>query len=67
MKRFENMDMEGSGKSYEESRSMVQELTFSVLEDELSQKNIDFGVSQMKNWRLIDEDGLYTSCIVGMS
>lgn len=67
MKRFENMDMEGSGKSYEESRSMVQELTFSVLEDELSQKNIDFGVSQMKNWRLIGEDGLYTNLALLLS
>ncbi len=53
--------LDGSGKSYEDSRSMEQNLTFSVLEAEMQQKEIEFGISQMRNLHLIGEDGLYTN------
>ena len=47
--------LDGSGKSYEDSRSMEQNLTFSVLEAEMQQKEIEFGISQMRNLHLIGE------------
>ncbi len=55
------MILESSGKSYEESRSMEQNLTFSALEAEMAKKSIEFGQPQMRNLHLIGEDGLYTN------
>ncbi len=55
------MILESSGKSYEESRSMEQNLTFSALEVEMAKKSIEFGQPQMRNLHLIGEDGLYTN------
>lgn len=50
-----------SGKSYENCRSMEQELTFHALEGEFAARSIEFGPAQMKTLHLTGEDGLYTN------
>lgn len=55
------MIMETSGKTYEESRSMNQELTFETMEMEMKSVNLEFGPVQKKTLKLIGEDGLYTN------
>lgn len=49
------------GKSYEESRSLKQDLTFGVFDREMEKRNLEHGKSQMYTLRLIGEDGLYTN------
>lgn len=58
---------ETSGKSYEESRSLVQNLTFTTLEAELKKKNLAFGPEQKKTLGLIGEDGLYNNLALLLS
>ena len=55
------MIMETSGKSYEECRSLNQELTFETLQAEMAARNIEFGTTQMKTLKMIGSDGLYTN------
>lgn len=47
--------------TYEESRSLKQNLTFDALKKELAKRNIEFGISQMKTLKLLGEDDLYTN------
>lgn len=61
------MIMDTSGKSFEESRSLNQELTFDVLSDEMKKKNIEFGTAQMKTLKIIGADGLYTNLALLLS
>lgn len=61
------MIMDTSGKLFEESRSLNQELTFDVLADEMEKKNIDFGSAQMKTLKMVGADGLYTNLALLLS
>lgn len=55
------MIIENSGKSFESSRSLKQNLTFETLSTEMKARNIVFGTPQMQTLKLIGEDGLYTN------
>ncbi|MCR4951136.1 MAG: transcriptional regulator, partial [Solobacterium sp.] len=55
------MIMETSGKSYEESRSLNQDLTFDSLKQEMQKRNLSFGKPQMKTLKITGSDGLYTN------
>lgn len=61
------MIMETSGKSYEECRSVYQDLTFHTLEEEMNERDIEFGISQMKTLKLIGSDGLFTNLALLLS
>ena len=61
------MIMDTSGKSFEESRSLNQELTFDTLADEMKKKNIEFGAVQMKTLKMVGADGLYTNLALLLS
>ena len=61
------MILETSGKSYEESRSMNQELTFDTLKKELNQRGMEFGPEQMRTLKLVGEDGLFTNLALLLS
>lgn len=61
------MIMETSGKSYEESRSQVQNLTFNTLKAELGTKSMNFGPSQMRTLKMIGEDKLYNNLALLLS
>lgn len=54
IKRFNN-------KSYEESRSMNQNLSFETLTREMNKRDLKIETTQMKNLKLIGDDGLYTN------
>lgn len=56
-----NMIKEADGDSYEEMRSLEQELTFEATKKEFISRQIDFGPQQMRTLKLIDSDGLYTN------
>lgn len=55
------MIMETSGKSYEECRSLNQNLSFETLNEEMLARNIEFGPVQMKTLKMVGSDGLYTN------
>lgn len=61
------MILETSGKSFEESRSLNQDLTFHTLESSLKEKRLEFGAEQMKTLKLVGEDGLYTNLALLLS
>ncbi len=61
------MILETSGKSYEESRSLNQELTFDTLKKELNQRGMEFGPEQMRTLKLVGEDGLFTNLALLLS
>lgn len=61
------MIMETSGKSFEESRSLNQELTFSALKEEMERRSLEFGSAQMKTLKLIGTDELYTNLALLLS
>ncbi len=56
-----SMIKETDTDSFENSRSMNQELTFVVAEQEFQKRNLDLLDMQKKNLGLIGEDGLYTN------
>lgn len=62
-----NMIMESSGVSFEENRSLNQDLTFETLKQEMEIRALDFGQSQMKTLKLIGTDGLYTNLALLLS
>ncbi len=62
-----SMIMETSGKSFEESRSMNQELTFETLEAEMEKRHLEFGFMQMKTLKMVGGDGLYTNLALLLS
>ncbi len=61
------MILETSGKSYEESRSLEQELTFDSLVREFESRNLEFGPSQKKTLKMVGSDGLYTNLALLLS
>lgn len=61
------MIRENSARSYELSRSLNQELTFTTLEAEMAKRSIEFGPAQMRTLRLTGEDGLYTNLALLLS
>ena len=61
------MIMETSGKSYEECRSLNQELTFEFFRAEMAARNIEFGAAQMRTMKMIGSDGLYTNLALLLS
>lgn len=61
------MIMDTSGKSFEESRSLNQELTFEVLNNEMEKKKIEFGPAQMRTLKMVGADDLYTNLALLLS
>lgn len=55
------MIKETDGDSFEEMRSMEQNLTFSSAQEEFVRCNVDFGPQQMKTLGIINIDGMYTN------
>lgn len=62
-----SMIMETSGKSFEESRSLNQELTFDTLKAEMERRNLEFGPTQMKTLKMVGADGLYNNLALLLS
>lgn len=61
------MILQNSQCSYEECRSMKQELTFDALNKALATREIEFGEAQMKTLKLFGADGLYTNLALLLS
>lgn len=61
------MIMDSSGKSYEECRSLNQELTFETLSVEMASRDVEFGSAQMKTLKMVGSDGLYTNLALLLS
>ena len=61
------MILQNSGRSFELCRSMNQELTFHTLKTEMQRRSIEIGSSQMRTFKLIGEDGLYTNLALLLS
>lgn len=49
------------GETYEEARSLNQELTFASAEKELTERNVSFGENQKKTLGIKNADGIYTN------
>ena len=61
------MISETSGKSFEESRSLNQDLTFETLQEEMKLRKLEFSTPQMKTLKLTGSDGLYTNLALLLS
>lgn len=61
------MIMETSGKSYEECRSINQNLTFDTLEKEMTERGMELGKAQMQTLHMTGSDGLYTNLALLLS
>ncbi len=61
------MIMQSSGKSFEKCRSMVQNLTFEILEHEMYIRGLEIGEPQMRTLKMIGDDGLYTNLALLLS
>lgn len=55
------MIKESDGDSFEEARSLEQDLTFKSVTAEFHKRKIDFGKQQMQTLQLIRPDGMYTN------
>lgn len=55
------MIKETDGDSYEELRSLNQNLTFDYVEEIMKKENLQFGLSQKKTLGIIGDDSLYTN------
>lgn len=55
------MIKETDGDSFEEMRSMEQELTFQEACQEFSNRSVSFGEAQMKTMGILSRDGVYTN------
>lgn len=62
-----SMIRETAGDSYEEARSLVQDLTFREAETVFADKSIPFGEAQKRSLGLIGEDGTYTNLALLLS
>lgn len=49
------------GDSFETNRSLVQELTFNTLDEELRKRGLEFTKIQMKNLGILSADDIYTN------
>ena len=55
------MIKETDGDHFEEVRSLEQNLTFEDAKKEFSERNIPFGIAQMKTLGIMSHDGVYTN------
>lgn len=55
------MIKETDGDSFENNRSLIQELSFTYLKKEFASRKIDFGAVQQKNIEIMTSDGIYTN------
>ena len=62
-----SMIRETAGDSYEEARSLLQELTFHEADFVFENKQIPFGEAQKRSLGLIGEDGTYTNLALLLS
>ncbi len=62
-----NMIKESSGESYEERRSLNQDLTFTSLTNEFKEANIKLEEAQFRSLHLQGTDGLYTNLALLLS
>ena len=62
-----SMIRETAGDSYEEARSLIQELTFNEAGFVFENKQIPFGEAQKRSLGLIGEDGTYTNLAMLLS
>lgn len=62
-----SMIRETAGDSYEEARSLIQELTFNEADFVFENKQIPFGEAQKRSLGLIGEDGTYTNLALILS
>ena len=62
-----SMIRETAGDSYEEARSLIQELTFDEANLVFGNKQIPFGEAQKRSLGLIGEDGTYTNLALLLS
>lgn len=62
-----SMIIENSGTSYECCRSINQELSFEVLQQEMKKRDLDFGMSQMKTLHMLTSDNLYNNLALLLS
>ena len=56
-----HMIKETDGESYEELRSLNQELVFEAAQTEFSRRNVDFGKAQMMTLGLFNREGIYSN------
>ena len=56
-----SMIKETSGDSYEEARSLNQQLTFEATQEFFSKRKVDLGPTQMRTLSMIGNDGTYTN------
>ena len=56
-----------AGDSFEEARSLEQELTFEAAHEEFSSRELDFGEPQMRTLGLSGPDGMYTNLALLLS
>lgn len=61
------MIMETSGKSYEESRSQIQNLTFNSLRNEMKSRSMNFGQAQMRTLKMLGDDNLFNNLALLLS
>lgn len=61
------MIIQNSGKSFENGRSLNQDLTFVTFSEEMKKRSIEFGTSQMRTLHFIGGDGLYTNLALLLS
>ena len=62
-----DMIVESYGKSYETGRSLNQDLTFTKLQQEMADRNLECGNVQMRTLNMIGEEGLYTNLALLLS
>ncbi|WP_099204512.1 RNA-binding domain-containing protein [Scatolibacter rhodanostii] len=55
------MIKETDGDSYEDMRSLNQEITFEAAQREFSSRKVPFGMAQYKTLKLVNADGIYTN------
>lgn len=55
------MIRETDGASFERNRSLIQDLTFHTLQQEMERRKLEFGEAQQKTLGILGEDGLYTN------
>lgn len=56
-----HMIKETDGNSFEEMRSLEQELTFDTAKEEFEKRNFDLGQLQMQTLKILTTDGIYTN------
>ena len=57
------MIKETDGDSFENNRSLIQELSFTYLKKEFASRKIDFGAVQQKNIGIMTSDGIYLTSV----